>query len=264
MLLEFTFLYRIIQIIPFYHRTQVIKTIRERLEAGLPCRVVSTQCIEAGVDLDFPVLYRALAPLEAIIQAAGRCNRNGRREGRVIVFEPEDERYPDCVYKNAAKQVKRMVDGDGVDIHNPADIDRYYRELLAQTKPKRELMQAIEKRDYAEVDRLYRLIPDAGEKVIVPYSARRTEYEELCRELCARGMTPSLMKKAASLTVTVYNRSDLDAYAEPIPLPPKQGERNVRSGYRLLRAQHLKLYTDEGGLRLPEKGNAALHSGFCY
>lgn len=59
------------------HRTQVIQAIRQRQQEKLPCRVVSTQCIEAGVDLDFEQMYRALAPLEAIIQAAGRCNRNG-------------------------------------------------------------------------------------------------------------------------------------------------------------------------------------------
>jgi len=61
------------------HRLRVVGTIRKRLEDGKPCRVAATQCIEAGVDLDFDVLYRALAPLDAIIQAAGRCNRNGKR-----------------------------------------------------------------------------------------------------------------------------------------------------------------------------------------
>ena len=60
---------------------------------GKPCRAVATQCIEVGVDLDFKTVYRALAPLDAITQAAGRCNRNGRdRMGRVIVFCPEDSR----------------------------------------------------------------------------------------------------------------------------------------------------------------------------
>ena len=59
------------------HRSRIIDTIKSRISNRLPCRVVATQCIEAGVDLDFEVMYRAMAPLEAIIQAAGRCNRNG-------------------------------------------------------------------------------------------------------------------------------------------------------------------------------------------
>ena len=79
---------------------------------GKPCRAVATQCIEVGVDLDFKTVYRALAPLDAIIQAAGRCNRNGRdRMGRAIVFCPEDSRrlYPDDCYNNAAVTVQDMI-----------------------------------------------------------------------------------------------------------------------------------------------------------
>ena len=75
------------------HRTEVIQTIRQRQKDKQACRVVSTQCIEAGVDLDFDQLFRALAPLEAIIQAAGRCNRNGSRIcAEICVFIPAEDR----------------------------------------------------------------------------------------------------------------------------------------------------------------------------
>lgn len=78
------------------HRTEVLKTIKERLKQkqGL-CRVVSTQLIEAGVDVDFPVVYRSMAGIDSIAQSAGRCNREGLcRSGDVYVFWPEPHGMP--------------------------------------------------------------------------------------------------------------------------------------------------------------------------
>ena len=71
------------------HRSRVISDIKQRLLAGESVRVVSTQLVEAGVDVDFPVVYRALAGLDSLAQAAGRCNREGKLErGEVVVFVP--------------------------------------------------------------------------------------------------------------------------------------------------------------------------------
>lgn len=74
------------------HRRAVLEDIRERLHAGLPCRVVSTSLIEAGVDVDFPAVFREEAGLDSVLQSAGRCNREGKRspaESDVIVFRSE-------------------------------------------------------------------------------------------------------------------------------------------------------------------------------
>jgi CRISPR-associated helicase Cas3/CRISPR-associated endonuclease Cas3-HD len=77
------------------HRAKVLDEIRTRLNNRKRCIVISTQLIEAGVDVDFPVVYRAIAGIDSIAQAAGRCNREGKLEsGRVIVFHPEPHGLP--------------------------------------------------------------------------------------------------------------------------------------------------------------------------
>ena len=239
------------------HRSDRIATIKRRLEKKLPCRVVATQCIEAGVDLDFKKLYRALAPLEAIIQAAGRCNRNGRDDkGHVTVFRPEDNGmpYPDDWYNNAATTVLEMK--PPFSIHDPEMIREYYRRLFEGATDKPELKKAIEARSFAKTAEHYRLIAKAGAQVIVPYAGERELYESIAKQLRHGGITGELLKQAAPITVTCFAKN-LENYAEELPFARrgrgKLADRSAGSNVYLIRPQHETAYTEEQGLCLPKE-----------
>lgn len=108
------------------HRAQRIVEIRQKLKDGEPVRVVSTQLIEAGVDVDFPVVYRALAGLDSIAQAAGRCNREGRLEsGRVVVFVPPKAAPPGQL-RRAEQTTVSLMAGITLDPLAPATFRRYF------------------------------------------------------------------------------------------------------------------------------------------
>lgn len=98
------------------HRSQVIAEIKQRLQNGIPTRVVSTQLVEAGVDMDFPVVYRALAGLDAVAQAAGRCNREGTllQLGKVVVFVPPKPAAQGLLRKaqQSGQEIMRLTTGD--------------------------------------------------------------------------------------------------------------------------------------------------------
>ena len=241
------------------HRSDQIQTIKQRLKAGLPCRVVATQCIEAGVDLDFDVMYRALAPLEAIIQAAGRCNRNGRIPdgGEVIVFVPASggRLYPGNWYAQGASIVAQMFAEKGnIDINDPVTVQAYYRLLFKNQCDKRALIEAINERNYVDTRKEYRLIESKGVQIIVPYEKLNQNYEQIKDELLKDGLSRSQMRSLAPYIVAcTLPQEKIISFAEPVPLPEKIRKRYTSdaldSGYYVLRAQCLNTYTHQKGLQ---------------
>jgi len=158
------------------HRTEVLDAIRERLCRRRPCRVVSTQLIEAGVDVDFPAVYRAFGPLDSIVQAAGRCNREGRLElGRVVVFRPRDGGMPPGPYRRATQQTEalaRRLSDEA--LHDPALFDEYYS-LLYQVSDLDEagILGKRERLNFPAVSEAYRLITAPTVPVLVPHGEGR-------------------------------------------------------------------------------------------
>jgi len=115
------------------HRSQKLAEIRQRLKDGLPCRLVATSLIEAGVDVDFPSVLRAEAGLDSVAQAAGRCNREGRREienSEVLVFEtPEWKAPPELAQLSAP--MRSVLRNHGGDVLAPPALKSYFRQVYS-------------------------------------------------------------------------------------------------------------------------------------
>ncbi len=155
-------------------------TIRARLKRGAPCRVVSTQLIEAGVDVDFPLVLRALAPLDSIVQAAGRCNREGRLRdasgrptlGEVILFTPQDHTLPPGVYHTATgittTLLQQISEQQLVTDHQL--FERYFTQLFNYTDPDAKDIQTLRADfNFRTVAQEAKVIKDDTSPVIVPY-----------------------------------------------------------------------------------------------
>jgi len=118
------------------HRKIILDMIRARLKDGTPCRVIATSLVEAGVDLDFPRVWRAEAGLDQIAQAAGRCNREGRREiveSIVTIFSAPDF-PPPAEIRGLTGDMKRMA-GNHADLLSPPALQEYFEEVYWRKGP---------------------------------------------------------------------------------------------------------------------------------
>lgn len=114
------------------HRKDVIKKIRNDLKSKRKILVASTQLIEAGVDFDFPSVFRAIAPLEAVIQSAGRCNRENKLPGygNVFLFKIQDGGMPDKTYSACAGFTEDLIKADIDMLHQHDIFAQYYSKVI--------------------------------------------------------------------------------------------------------------------------------------
>ena len=154
------------------HRKAAIKDIRNDLAAKKKILVVSTQLIEAGVDFDFPVVFRAMAPLEAIIQSAGRCNREGalgEMGGDVFLFKLQDSGMPDKTYAACAGHAEELVKQDISRLHDHKIFNEYYAQVirLYVDPDKLKINEIREKFKFKTVNDSYRLIDKPAEGLYI-------------------------------------------------------------------------------------------------
>ena len=174
------------------HRSAVLDEIRNRLHEGLPCKVVSTQLVEAGVDVDFPVVLRELAGIDSILQAAGRCNREGKLPdgGRTVVFECQDfdagRRGSSRSWLGAMRAIgKEILEDSAKNDYDPfgrEGVRRYFKRrysISAGGLDSKQIMPeltenkvAFGQTQFESIAQKYRFIEDDGIDLFIPWGDR--------------------------------------------------------------------------------------------
>lgn len=152
------------------HRKIVLDEIRTRLENKQQCLLVSTQCVEAGVDVDFSEVWRAFGPYDSIVQAAGRCNRSGKllNKGKVHIFHPSDKGLSKGLYFTATKQTELLRKMKMADPENPESFEHYFRLLYQLSVPDEcAIQKARAEFRFEEVDRLFNFIDEKTIPVLI-------------------------------------------------------------------------------------------------
>lgn len=193
------------------HRKAVLDTIRQRLKQGLPCRVVSTSLIEAGVDVDFPAVYREVAGLDSVAQAAGRCNREGKRPvDRSVVTYFQGESPTPLLQKVNICAAQEALEGHR-DPGNPETMQRYFialRSLIGDETDKSHAVQALRKGlhgcqlPFKTVAENFHMIDQASCTVYIPVG----EGIAACQPLSDGTATREDYRRAGQYGVNVYEQ----------------------------------------------------------
>lgn len=247
------------------HRMRVIAEIRKRLREGKRCVVVSTQLIEAGVDVDFPVVYRELAGIDSLFQAAGRCNREGRANvpGTVFVFEGIDDagkRYATARTLSADRDVARALIA-GHHSHIGEDlIEKYFHDkfkagdevldaegLFSLVTSPDILSNNFKTMPFATCAEKYKIIEDVTEPVFVVWD---DETRHLYQELLG-ALEPARMARALQL-------HSIGLFAHVLSEFERLGAVEAVGPFRVLKADDSarSFYSEETGICAPGEEEA--------
>jgi CRISPR-associated endonuclease/helicase Cas3 len=193
------------------HRSEVIKNIKITLKNNKKCRVISTQLIEAGVDIDFPVVFRSAAGIDSIAQSAGRCNREGKlSQGKVFVFYPE--KTPPVGYLRQGIDEANAVMRKYNDILSIEAVNEYFRNLywinedkLDKEKILERFLEGIDALNFPfkEITKLFKIIDNNMESIIIPYNA---DAKKIIKQLRYAETTKNLARKTQRFGVQIYQQ----------------------------------------------------------
>ncbi len=163
------------------HRKKTILEIRTELEKNIKICIASTQLIEAGVDFDFPSVFREIGPLESIIQSAGRCNREWKNKefGNVFIFRIEDGKMPDKIYKSSAEAAMDLILENIDRLYDHDFYNEYYKQVISLfvDPDKNKINGYREEFKFETVSGLYHIIKESNESLFI------RGYSELSEQL---------------------------------------------------------------------------------
>lgn len=193
------------------HRSRVIADIKARLKAGQPVRVTSTQLVEAGVDIDFPVVYRAYTGLSSIAQAAGRCNREGLMSqlGRVVVFMPPKP-APQGELRKAEDVLSGLLENE-VNVESPDSYPEFFKRFYSAQNDLGTAFDTWLTKDardfqfqFREAAQAFKIIDDKESATVI---VRYGENNSLISSLRAIGPKRGIMRCLQRYTVNVPRRT---------------------------------------------------------
>lgn len=185
------------------HRSGVLDTIRSRLKAGLPCRVVSTSLVEAGVDLDFPTVWRQEAGLDSILQAAGRCNREGRRDvEQSVVHIFRFAQLPPKAFWQSIDAMRKTVE-DNPDLSTPQAVEAYFRHLRftlgKEAMDAKKILEKSNALEFQKINDAFQMIESQTVPVYIPQAETREPLDLLRDGKPTRAVLRALGRSAVNV-----------------------------------------------------------------